>query len=96
MKLERDVKDRIKEILNAMGVWWFMYVPVGYGKSGIPDFLCCYQGHFVSIEAKFGGEKPTPLQESQMKVMRAAGAVTLVINEKNVEDLPKLIVEACS
>lgn len=96
MRIEADVKKRIKELLDAMGVWWFMYVPVGYGKSGIPDFLCCYDGHFIAIEAKFGNEKPTLLQERQMKVMRDAGGVTLVINEKNVEDLPKLIAQACS
>lgn len=96
MKIERDVKNRIKEILDNMGVWWFMYVPVGYGKSGIPDFLCCFDGHFVAIEAKFGKEVPTPLQETQMKDMRAARAVTLVINEKNVEELASLIRLSCS
>lgn len=96
MRIEGDVKDRIKEILNKLGVWWFMYVPVGYGKSGIPDFLCCHQGHFISIEAKFGDKKPTTLQERQMKEMRDAGAVTLVINEKNVEELAMMIENACS
>jgi hypothetical protein len=95
MKKEADVKKRIKEILDDMDAWWFMYVPVGYGKSGIPDFLVCYWGCFVAIEAKFGGTKPTSLQYAQMDEITDAGGRVLVVDEHNVEKLRELIVDKC-
>lgn len=96
MKNESDVKKRVKELLDKMGVWWFMYVPVGYGKSGIPDFICCYDGHFLAIETKYGGNKPTALQNAQMDKITAAGGGAIVVDEHNVDDLDRLVQNACS
>lgn len=87
MKKEADVKDRIKEILKAEGAWWFMYVPTGYGVGGVPDFIACVRGRFVGIEAKFGYNKATPLQQYQMTQITKAGGVTWVVDETNVEEL---------
>lgn len=91
MKCERDVKERVKAILNELGIWWFMYVPTGYGEAGIPDFLCCVNGRFLAIETKFGNKKPTALQARQMGEIEKAAGVALVINEKNVGELEKAL-----
>jgi hypothetical protein len=98
-KKERDVKERMKEIFKKMRAWWFMYVPVGYGKSGVPDFIACVPvvitedmvgqtyGIFFAPEAKFGKEQPTDMQNIQMGQIRDAGGITFVVNEQNVEDM---------
>lgn len=89
MKCERDVKERVKSILNDLGIWWFMYVPTGYGEAGIPDFLCCVRGRFLAIETKFGKGKVTALQARQMREIEKADGVALVVNEHNVAELEK-------
>jgi len=91
VRKEADVKRRIKEVLTQMGVWWVMYVPMGMGKAGVPDFLCCYNGRFIAIEAKFGNALPTALQTYQMAEIRKAKGDVLVITEKNVNELRQRI-----
>lgn len=82
---EGKVKDKIKKLLKAHNVWYYMPVSMGMGQHGIPDFLCCISGHLVGIEAKAGTNKPTGLQEMQLARMHGAGATVFVINEDNTE-----------
>jgi hypothetical protein len=44
----------------------------------------CYQGLFFGIECKAGKNKPTPLQDKNLKDIRKAGGMDMVINEDNV------------
>ena len=46
---------------------------------------------FFGLECKAGKNKPTPLQEKNLKDIRDAGGVALVINEENVDDVVRLI-----
>lgn len=96
MRNERDVKENIKTVLKAIGAWWFMYVPSGFGASGIPDFICCYKGVFFTIEAKYGANKPTALQNAQMDKIADAGGAVFVIDEHNVHDLSIMVTKTCS
>jgi Holliday junction resolvase len=77
--------------LKDMGTYYFYPVTGGYGKSGVPDIVGCYQGMFFGLECKAGKNKPTPLQEKNLKDIRDAGGVALVINEENVDDVVRLI-----
>ena len=84
---EAKVKDLIKKILKEEGIYYAMPIGTGYGNSGVPDFLCCVQGKFVSIEAKAANNKPTELQLKNMRDIEAAGGLTIVINETSVAAL---------
>jgi hypothetical protein len=84
---ESKVKEKIKKILKANSIWYYMPVSMGMGQHGIPDFLCCLNGRLFTIEAKAGTNKPTALQEIQMSRLREAGAHTFVINEANIGEL---------
>lgn len=95
MRIEADVKKRVKEILKEHGAWWFMPVQSGYGVAGVPDFLICYKGQMLAIETKFGGNRPTPLQRRQLDNIEAAGGRTVVVDETNVESV-KAWLHACS
>lgn len=79
---EAKIKNRITPILRKRmdrGLWYYMPVPYGYGRSTV-DYLCCYKGRFFVIEAKAPGEEPTPRQEGELEDVRAAGGKTFVID----------------
>jgi hypothetical protein len=78
-------------VLDSLGAYYVMPVTSGYGNSGAPDFLICLQGRFVGIECKAGKNKPTALQELNLKKIRDAGGVALVVNETNVVNLNSLL-----
>jgi pantoate kinase len=84
---EKLVKDKIKKFLKEHGVWYAMPMGTGYGNSGVPDFLCCVNGKFLAIEAKAGKGIPTALQEKNLRDIKVAGGIALVINELNIEEL---------
>jgi Holliday junction resolvase len=65
----------------------------GYGKSGVPDIIACYRGRFIAIECKAGYNKPTPLQEKELRAIEAARGVALVVREDTVEELVRILME---
>ena len=88
---EVKVKKVVRQVLDGLGAYYVMPVTNGYGNSGAPDFLVCLQGRFVGIECKAGKNKPTALQELNLKKIRDAGGVALVVNETNVVNLNSLL-----
>ncbi len=81
MTPEAKVKKQIRAMLDAHGVYYAMPMGTGYGNSGVPDFLCCYNGFFLAVEAKAGKGKTTALQDANIERIRVARGVALVINE---------------
>jgi len=81
---EKKVKDKVVQQLKLLGAYYFYPVTGGYGGSGVPDIIGCYRGHFFGIECKAGRNKPTPLQEKNLRQITAAGGLSLVINEENL------------
>ncbi len=88
---EVKVKDKVKAVLKNLGAYYVMPVTGGYGNSGAPDFLVCYKGRFIGIECKAGRNKPTALQEKNLREIEDAGGSALVVNEENVVDVLLLI-----
>lgn len=88
---EAKVKAKIKDILKKHGAYYAMPIGSSFGNSGVPDFLCCINGRFLSIEAKAGKNIPTALQEKNMRDIRVAGGEALVINETNLDMLEKRV-----
>lgn len=76
---EHAVKAAVKKELDKAGVYYFMPPANGYGRAGIPDIICCVNGHFLAIECKAGKGKTTALQERELEKIRTAGGHTLVI-----------------
>ena len=91
MTPEAKVKAKVVKMLKEHGVYYFYPVTGGFGRSGIPDVICCVTGCFIAIECKAGKNKPTPLQEAEMKKITAAGGVAVVINEDNLDDLKRIL-----
>lgn len=93
---EAKVKAKVREILKQNGVYYAMPIGTGYGNSGVPDFLCCISGLFVAIEAKANGNKPTALQEKNMRDIRASGGIAMVVDETNLPQLEAKIAAVCA
>jgi pantoate kinase len=84
---EGKVKQKIKNILSDLGIYYAMPMGTGYGNSGVPDFIGCANGRFIAIEAKTKGNVPTALQHKHMRLIESAGGITFVIDEQGVESL---------
>lgn len=81
---EGKVKQQVVKLMKAYGIYYFSPMTHGFGRSGVPDIICCVKGRFVGIECKAGSNKPTALQEKEMQDIRTSGGVTYVINETNL------------
>ena len=84
---ESDVKDDIKKILDKHGVWYFMPSMNGYGRAGIPDFICCVKGNFMAIEAKFGRGKASAHQARELADIQMNEGISMIIDEHHIDDV---------
>ena len=89
--IEADVKKAVKLILKKYHVWYFCPTGHGFGRPGIPDFICCCRGGLFAIETKVGKKQPTPLQAMEIDRINAAGGMAVCINENKLEMLENLV-----
>jgi hypothetical protein len=85
MRNEKDVKAKVKKLLDKRGWFWFMPPANAFGKSGISDLIALKAGVFLAIETKFGSNKPTALQVGFLDSVRQEDGFGFVVNDKNVE-----------
>ncbi len=93
MTPEGKVKKKIVEQLKELGCYYFFPATGGYGKSGVPDIVGCYNGKFFGIECKAGKNTPTALQQMNLDQINAAYGLAYVVNETNMNDIEKLLGE---
>jgi len=87
VKVKRVVVAQLKEL----GAYYFYPATGGYGSSGVPDIVGCYQGRFFGIECKAGKNKPTALQEKNLNEIANKGGIAVVVNEDNMHDIKALL-----
>lgn len=87
MTPEAKVKKAVRKILDDRGVYYFMPPANGYGRSGIPDIICCVKGQFLAIECKAGKGTTTTLQDRELARIHGAGGVAMVVNETNLDNV---------
>jgi len=95
MTPEAKVKKKVVEQLKSLRAYYFFPATGGYGKSGVPDIVGCYEGVFFGIECKAGKNQPTALQERNLIEISKAGGVAVVINEDNVHMVTEKIKGYC-
>jgi len=91
MTPEAKVKKVVVNQLRNLGAYYFYPVTGGYGRSGVPDIVGCYQGKFFGIECKAGKNTPTPLQQINLDDIEKQNGIALVVNEKNMHSVRDLI-----
>jgi Holliday junction resolvase len=82
---EAAVKHAVVAALKARDIYHFFPATAGYGRSGVPDIICCIRGTFVAIECKADKKVPTALQEREMSRIRDSGGFALVANPLMVD-----------
>lgn len=96
--LERDVKRKVSALFKLAqkhaGLYLWMPVPSGFGKSSL-DYIICLQGHFIAVETKAPGEWLTPRQrEVSREIMMSGGKVFVVSSQEGFGALERYLV-AC-
>jgi len=89
MTPEKKVKNAVVKQLKLLGdsVYYFFPATGGYGRSGVPDIIGCYQGMFWAIECKAGKGTTTALQQRELRAIGKAKGCAWVVNEDNVEQV---------
>lgn len=90
---EGAVKDDVKKWFKNRNIWYYMPVQNGMGVTGIPDFICCWNGKFVGVECKAPGkiDNLSENQKHQIEAIRRAGGKAIVID--HATQLEKLYAE---
>lgn len=96
MTPEKKVKQAVVKQLKDLGAYYFYPVSGGYGASGVPDIVGCYQGKFFGIECKAGNNRPTALQEKNLRLIKESGGMSVVVNEENMGSVIELLTEWCN
>lgn len=96
MAAEKRFENKVKEFIEKNGGWQVKFFANNYTRRGIPDILCCINGHFVGIEVKAENGHPSPLQLHQIDEIRKSGGFAFVLYpsafeafKRFVEDLNK-------
>lgn len=86
MASEKNFENKIKDFLKEHGCWFVKYWGGGeFTKAGIPDILCCCDGHFLGIEVKAPKGKPTALQLHNLKKIDEAGGYAILLYPKDFD-----------
>lgn len=82
MTPEGKVKKAVREFLRKHDIWFYQPVQNGMGQVGIPDFICCFRGHFIAIETKAPGKMHTVTANQQRVIdqIREHGGLALVVD----------------
>lgn len=84
---EGAIKEKVKKILAEVGAWYFMPSANGYGRSAIPDIICCVRGHFLAIECKADNLQPTAIQQRELNRIAESKGTGICVNAENVDKL---------
>lgn len=77
-KLEKKIQRDIATYLKSKKFHVDVITKGLYGKNGIADIIACKDGHYIAIEVKRPGNKPTPLQERWILDVQDAGGIAFV------------------
>lgn len=84
---EKKVKTLVKQLLDFHG--WFHWMPPanGYGTVGIHDHNAFKDGVFITVESKYGNNKPTAMQSAFAAQIIANSGFSFCVNERNIDHL---------
>lgn len=76
---EKDFENKIKSFLKDQGAWFVKTWSNGIQREGIPDILACLNGYFLGIEVKAEKGHPSDLQLKNIRDIRDAGGIAMVL-----------------
>ena len=91
MAAEKNFENRLKKFLEDEGCWFVKFFANAYTKSGIPDILCCSNGHFIAVEVKAPNGKPSELQKWNIKKIIEESGIGVVLYPDQFDQFKELI-----
>ena len=88
---EKRFEMKIRKELEKYNAWVLKTWSNGIQRAGIPDLIVCLNGHFVGIEVKAEKGKPSELQKYNIKKIKEAGGIAMIVYPDDFEDLKKLL-----
>ena len=88
---EKRFEMKIRKELEKYNAWVLKTWGNGIQRAGIPDLIVCLNGHFVGIEVKAEKGKPSELQKYNIKKIKEAGGIAMIVYPDDFEDLKKLL-----
>lgn len=86
MAAEKQFENEIRNFLNSLpNTWHYKYWAGPYSKSGIPDLICCINGHFVGIEVKAANGHPSELQKRNIRLIKESNGHAYIVYPKDFE-----------
>ena len=77
---ETQFKHKVENWLDDTNAWFIKYwAGAKFTKEGIPDILACIDGTFYGIELKTTDGRPTLLQLINLKKIREAGGIGILL-----------------
>lgn len=93
MAEEKRFEEKVKKYLHERGHYHVKYFANRNTKAGIPDILACVRGRFVAIEVKASAGKPSELQLYNIRNIRQAGGIAIVLYPERFDDFKRLITD---
>ena len=91
---EKQFENKVKAFLKEQGCYFIKYWGGGqFTKAGVPDLLICCDGHFLGVELKASGGKPTELQLHHLDQIRKAGGIGILLYPKGFDRFKQKIIE---
>jgi hypothetical protein len=89
---ETPFKVKIENLLKDNGAWYIKYwAGAKFTKEGIPDILACIEGLFFGMELKGDGGQPTLLQIVNLRKIRAANGMGVLLYPKDFEKFKSIL-----
>jgi hypothetical protein len=88
-KTKNIIKKYLKKYVDNGSMYYFMPAQGAFSKKGVPDFIICFNGKFLSIEAKADGKKnnTSELQNITInKIIRSNGVAEVISNEDEMKE----------
>jgi len=96
MAEESNFDKKVEDYISSKGGWFIKYwAGSKFTKEGIPDILACINGKFYGIEDKAHNGKPKLLQLVNLRKIREAGGVGVLLYPKDFNNF-KMYVEGDS
>ncbi len=89
---EKDVKRRVKQLLDKHKWFWWMPAANGFGTIGVADFNALRGAVFLAIETKFGSNKCTEHQKAFLRSISVEKGVSLVVTDKTLPQFERWLI----
>lgn len=88
---EKIFETKVKKFLKEQDCWFLKTWSNGVQRSGVPDLLICCNGYFLGVELKATLGKPSELQLWNVKKIREAGGISIVLYPDQFQAFRELI-----